>query len=121
MTEDNRSSSRPDTGTVDIAGSNSDNHTLIQLRDEETLSLKELTIHYDASGGNEAVVELYDNDSSTNSGNEDDRVYKAHISPGDDLNPDMVFRDIENDLLVTTSGNQNAEITVNAGGYKITG
>lgn len=121
MAKDSRSSARKDTGTVDIPSGNSDNHTVLELESEETLSLEDVHISYDNAGGSEAVVELYDNDSSTTSGNEDDRVFKTHISPGDEINPDMVFRDIETDLIATTAGNQNDEITVNAGGYKVTG
>lgn len=121
MAEDNRESGRPQSGVVNIPSGNSDLHTVVELRDEETLSVSEMSIEYAGGASNEAVVEIHDEPSSTNNGNESEMIDKFHVSPGDTVNPDMVWSDVEEDVLVTTDGNLDGEITVTVGGYKVTG
>ena len=120
MTEDSRKSGVPSGDVQIIPSGDGGLHTAVDLRNEETLSIAEIEVQYEASGTNEAVVELHDEPDSTTGGNEDNLIEKFHISPGETINPDMVWPDVENDVLVTTAGNLDAEIVVTIGGYLTT-
>ena len=121
MTEDSRESGRRVSSTVDVASGDGSLFTALSLRDEETLSLEEIKVEYASSGSVAEVLEVYDEPEAITPGDEEDRVEKFHTQPGDRINPDMVYEDVENDVLVTTDGNQDAEITVTVGGYIVTG
>lgn len=121
MAEDSRDSGRPHSGVQIIPSNDANLHTVIELRDEETLAIDEISVEYDEAGSVEAIVEIHDEPSTTTNGNEDELLDKFHIGPGETINPDMVWSDIEDDVLVTTDGNLDAEIVVTVGGYKVTG
>lgn len=121
MTEDSRSSSRPDGDTATVPSGDGGIHVALSLRDEETLSLDEIEVEYDDAGSTNSVLEVHDEDENINSGDEDNLVDRFYLTPGDRVNPDMVYPDVENDIVVTTAGNQDAEITVTVGGHIVTG
>lgn len=121
MTEDSRESGRPDSGVATVPGGDATLFFPLSLRTEETFSPQEIKVEYDDGGGTPAVLEIYDEPSNINQGDESDLVDRFYINSGDRLNPDMVYRDIEDDLVVTTDGNQDAEVTVTVGGYIVTG
>lgn len=121
MTEDPRHSRRPVSGTADIPSANSSNHAVVDIDDEQTMSIEELRIDYDDGATTDAVVEIYDDESSTTSGNESGLLDKFRLSPSDNRNPDIVYRDVEKDIIVTTGGNQDGVITVTVGGYIVAG
>jgi len=121
MVDDNRGSRKPVSDTVDVPSGDSSNFDVINLRAEESMSLEEITVDYDAGAGTAATVEIYDEPDGTSSGSESDLVDKFRLAAGGEKNPDMEWRDIENGVLVTTGGNQDAAITVTVGGYILSG
>lgn len=121
MTEDGRTSRTPESGTVDIPSGDSGNYTALELTDEQSFSLEELRVDYGGGGSASTVVEVYDDDSSTTSGSESDLVDKYRLTSGEEKNTDMVYREIEEDVIVTTSGNQDDDITVTVGGFIVSG
>jgi hypothetical protein len=121
MVDDNRGSRKPVSDTVDVPSGDRTNYDVLDLRDEESMSLEEIRVDYDGNGTTAATVEIYDEPDGTSTGNESDLVDKLRLAAGGEKNPDMEWRDIENGVLVTTGGNQDAEITVTVGGYILSG
>lgn len=121
MAEDSRESGRPDSGVATVPGGDGTLFFPLSLRGEETLSPQEIKIEYDSAGTTATVLEVYDEPSDTVQGDESDLVDRFYLNAGDRINSDMVYRDIEDDVVVTTDGSQDAEITVTVGGYIVTG
>lgn len=121
MVDDNRGSRKPVSDTVDVASGDSSNFDVINLRSEESMSLEEVRVDYDDSGTTAATVEVYDEPDGTSSGSESDLVDKFRLAAGGEKNPDMEWRDIQDGVLVTTGGGQDAAITVTVGGYILSG
>ena len=121
MVEDKRESGRADSNVAEIPSGDDTLFTPASLRREERFSIEELKIEYSGDGSTSAVLMLYDEPSDTTSGNEEDLIDKFYIEAGDRINPDMVWAEVEDDLIVTTEGNQDAEITVTVGGFLVTG
>jgi len=119
--KDSRTSRKRESGTADIPSGDASNFDPIVLDDEESMSLEELRIDYDDSGGAAVTVEVYDEDDTVGSGAESDLIDKFRLAAGEDRNPDMVYRDVEDGVLVTTDGSHDAVITITAGGYIISG
>lgn len=121
MVEDERGSRKPRGSVVTIATGSGSVITAINLREQESLSLDQLRMQYSGDGGVEVLVEVYDEPDGTPSGSLNDKVDEYRLSPGEDANPDMVWEDIEDDLLLMPDGSSDAPITVTVGGYTISG
>lgn len=121
MTEDSRQSSRPVSDVTDVASGSGSAVSGLTMRGEETLSLEEVVVEYSPAGTVNATIELYDESDGTSAADASDRVDKFHISPGDSLNPDMVYRDVEDGVLLVPDGTQDGEVTVTVGGHIVTG
>lgn len=121
MVEDNRVSSRPETGIAEVASGSSSNFVALDLRDEQTFVIEEVFVQMKFGGSTGGVIELYDEQESVQPGAETDRIDKFYVEAGDRVNPDMVYEDVEDGIIVTADGNQDAEVTVTVGGYMISG
>jgi|APHM01.1.fsa_nt_gi hypothetical protein len=121
MAEDNRGSRKPTSGTVDVPSGDSSNFDVIDLRAEATMALQEINVDYDSSATSGVTVEIYDEPEAVTTGNESDLVDKLRLGAGEVREPDMTYRDIEDGVLVTTGGGQDAALTVTVGGYIISG
>ena len=121
MVEDKRSSGRADSNVAEIPGGDGTLFFPASLRAEERLSIEEIKVEYSGSGTTATVVELYDEPSDITGGDEEDLIDKFYVESGDRINPDMVWAEVEDDLVVTADGNQDAEITVTVGGFLVTG
>lgn len=122
MVEDKRGSNETRSGSVEYpsadAGTTKD---LVTVRSEATFSVDNITISYATAGTNEATVELYDEPEGTPSGDLGDRVAGFFINPGDFMDlKDRSFGDIEDDLVVLVSGNDDV-VNINGEGYLTTG
>lgn len=121
MVDDSRESGSPRNGTVDIASGNSSTQDVLDIDDDESMSLETVIIDYESAGTTEAVVEVYDEPAGTSSGNLGDRRIKVQISPDERVVIDNVpFTDIEDDIVALADGNQDSQITVTAGGFILT-
>ncbi len=121
MAEDTRGSRQRRSETIDIPSGDPDLHTAINIRDEQIMSVEEIRVEYDNGGSSSAIVEVYDEDEDVIPGEQDDMIDKFRVQPGDRRNPDMVWQDAEEDVLVRADGGQDAEITVTVGGYIVSG
>ena len=121
MVDDSRESGRADSNVAEIPSADGTLFFPASLRAEERFSIEEVKIEYSSGGSTDSLVEIYDEPSDTQSGDEEDLVDKFYISPGDRINPDMVWAEIEDDLIVTTDGSQDGEVVVTIGGFLVTG
>lgn len=121
MASDDRGSRQRRSGSVDINAGDAGLYTLIELRDEQTMSVEEIRADYGSGDSAKTFVEIYDEDSDVTPGEQTDMIDKLRLQPGDEKNPDMVWQDAEDDIIVKANGNQDAELTITVGGYIVSG
>lgn len=121
MVEDGRSSRKPRSEVATVSSGASSPQTAIDLRSEETLAIEEILLQYDAGAGTPAVVEVYDEPDGTAQGDLSDKIGEFRLSSGDTINPDMVWKDVEDDVVLLPDGNSDDAITVTIGGWTISG
>lgn len=94
---------------------------VLDLRDEETFRVTDITVSYSNSGSTEASFALYDNESGTASGDVDDKFEEQQISPGDfESVTGISRRDIEADIVAVVTNN-DADVNITVGGEIVTG
>lgn len=122
MVRDARVSRSPVNGSVEFAsGDAGTTKDLITIRDEENISINDYVISYDNNATNTALVELYDDDEGTSSGSVSGRVEALYVDPGDEIDLSGISRsDIENDLVVQVTNN-DGDISITVGAYKLSG
>lgn len=121
MVDDARSSRKPKSAVATLAAGSNSAVTLADLMAEEAMSIEQLRMQYDANGTTEAVVEVYDDSDGTAAADLEGKVDEFRLSPGDDTNPDMEWKDIEDDIILLADGNSDAAVTVTVGGYILSG
>jgi len=121
MVEDERGSRKPRSATLTLSSGASSPATAIDLRDEERMAVEEMRLQYDSGGTTAALVEVYDEPDGTTAGNLNDKVDEFRLQGGDEANPDMVWEDIEDDIIVLPDGNSDGAITVTVGGFTVSG
>ncbi len=122
MTEDNRTSNQPRSGSVTFTGNDSgSSKDLVSIRDSQTLSAHDYVASYSGNGTTEATVTLYDEPEGTAAGDAEDSFETIQLSPGDTLVATEIARsDVSDDVVAVVSGN-DAEVSVVFGGHIITG
>jgi hypothetical protein len=122
MVQDQRASRHPDAGWNSWASGDSGNaKTIISLRDEETFSINDYVFGYQSAGTTSAKVELYDGVEGTAAGDLENKIGSVIVSPGTTESITGISREDVNDDLLAVVSNNDAEVTVEAGGYKVTG
>jgi len=95
--------------------------TLINLRDEQSLSISDYVVTFSDSGTNSATVTLYDDEDGTAPANLDNPAAKLTVSSGDSIVAESVTREVvEEDLLVEVEENDSI-VTVTVGAHILTG
>lgn len=122
MPKDNRTSQRVTSDTTTISGGDSTTNTVVGLNDEQTLAIGYLKVEYAGSASAETVVEVYDEDEATTSGNLSDVIDSFILNPGDRvILEEPFYSEIEHDLVAAGDGNSDGAVKVTAGGPLITG
>lgn len=122
MPQDNRNSQRVTSDVTTVPSGDATTQTVVELTDDQTLAVGYLKVEYAGSATNESTVELFDEYSSTTSGNLTDKIEKFVLQPGDRIVIEEPFlSEIENDFVAAADGNSDGEITVTVGGPLLTG
>jgi hypothetical protein len=122
MVQDQRASRHPDAGWNDWASGDSGTaKTIISLRDEETFSINDYVFGYQSAGTASAKIELYDDVEGTAAGDLENKIGSVLVSPGTTEPITGISREDVNDDLLAVVSNNDADVTVEVGGYKVTG
>lgn len=121
MVEDTRQSREPVSGTVEIPSGDGGLHTVVDIADSSTIQIEEVRIDYGNGATVATVLELYDEPDGTASGELADLLDRFNLSSGGDKNPDMLYPDVTEDVVVTADGSQDDTIQVTIGGFVISG
>ena len=121
MVDDPRESRQSISRTVEIASGDGTPMTAVDLVPERTMTVEEVRVDYSPDGSANSRVWLADEPDGTASGDIEDELDSFFVAPGDDKNPDMVYEDVSDDVLVWADGSQDGAIIVTIGGYKLSG
>lgn len=122
MAEDPRTSRHPDAGWNEWASGDSGTaKTIIALRDEETFAINDYVFGYQSAGTASAKVMLYDDPDGTAAGDLSNQIGTVLVSPGTTESITGIAREDVNDDLLAVVESNDAEVTVEVGGYKVTG
>ena len=122
MAEDSRSSRHPDAGWNEWAsGESGTAKTIIALRDEETFAINDYVFGYQSAGTASAKVAFYDEPDGTAAEDLDNQIGSVLVAPGTTEPVTGIAREDVNDDLLAVVESNDAEVTVEVGGYKVTG
>jgi hypothetical protein len=122
MVQDQRASRHPDAGWNEwLSGDSGTAKTIISLRGEETFSINDYVFGYQSAGNASAKVALYDDVEGTAAGDLENQIGSIMLSPGATESITGISREDVNDDLLAVVSNNDAEVTVEVGGYKVTG
>lgn len=121
MADDSRKTSKKESASATLASGSTTVTTLMDLREEETLSIEWLKVEYADGGTTAGTVDMYDEPDGTASGDLNDLIDKFQVTAGQRQEYTPVYEDVEDDIVLEGDGNFDDEVTVTVGGYIVTG